>query len=232
MDRLVSQARGYDFAVLALVREDLHWLPATSCSLVSRLLTMAHVAHTVPLSAYVYHALRQFGYAKSPHTPLVVQMVDAQSFENCTTDRASDPLHGPREQQATEEVLVHSDYPARGRATKKLTSCPQLTSHDRTLDDASSSSGRQTEKRCSEAAIARPPVYRTLEQSEIRDSNFEYSRPAASRNDLEFSICRRSIFLLSFSLTSHCRLANYKAFATVYFFLKLDKNWRQTKPAK
>ena len=64
-----------------------------------------------------------------------------------TTDRASDPLHGPREQQAAEEVLVHSDYPARGRATKRLTSCPQLTSHDRTLDDASSSSGRQTEKK-------------------------------------------------------------------------------------
>ena len=147
MDRLVSQARGYDFAVLAPVREDLHWLPATSCSLVSCLLTMAHVAHTVRLSAYVCHALPQFGDAKSPHTPLVVQMVDSQSFENCTTDRASDPLHGPREQQAAEEVLVHSDYPARGRATKKLTSCPQLTSHDRTLDDASSSSGRQTEKK-------------------------------------------------------------------------------------
>ena len=107
---------------------------------------MAHVAHTVRLSAYVCHALR--GDAKSPHTPLVVQMVDAQSFENCTTDRASDPLHGPREQQAAEEVLVHSDYPARDRATKKLTSCPQLTSHDRTLDDASSSSGRQTKKNC------------------------------------------------------------------------------------
>ena len=52
---------------------------------------MAHVAHTVRLSAYVCHALRQFGDAKSPHTPLVVQMVDAQSSENCTTDRASDP---------------------------------------------------------------------------------------------------------------------------------------------
>ena len=147
MDRLVSQARGYDFAVLALVREDLHWLPATSCSHVSCLLTMAHVAHTVRLFAYVCHALRQFGDAKSQHTPLVVQMVDAQSFENCTTDRASDLPHGPREQQAAEEVLVHSDYPARGRATKRLTSCPQLTSHDRTLDDASSSSGRQTEKK-------------------------------------------------------------------------------------
>ena len=43
---------------------------------------MAHVAHTVRLSAYVCHALRLFGDAKSPHTPLVVQMVDAQSFEN------------------------------------------------------------------------------------------------------------------------------------------------------
>ena len=138
---------------------------------------MAHVAHTVRLSACVCHALRQIGDAKSPHTPLVVQMVDVQSFENCTTDRASDPLHGPREQQAAEEVLVHSDYPARGGATKRLTSCPQLTSHDRTLDDASSSSGRQTEKRCSEAAIARPPVCRTLEQSEIRDSNFRVLAP-------------------------------------------------------
>ena len=42
----------------------------------------ADVAHTVGLSACVCHALRQFGDAKSPHTPLVVQMVDAQSFEN------------------------------------------------------------------------------------------------------------------------------------------------------
>ena len=150
-----------------------------SCSLVSCLLTMAHVAHTVRLSAYVCHALRQFGDAKSPHTPLVVQMVDAQSFENCTTDKASDPLHGPREQQAAEEVLVHSDYPARGRATKRLTSCPQLTSHDRTLDDASSSSGRQTEKKMlgSRAGFARPPVCRTLEQSEIWDSNFRVLAP-------------------------------------------------------
>ena len=31
-------------------------------------------------------------------------------------------------------------------------------------------------------------------------------------------------FLFGFSPTSHPRLANYKAFATVYFSLKLDKN--------
>ena len=30
----------------------------------------------------------------------------------------------------------------------------------------------------------------------------------------------------------HPRFANYKAFATVYFVLKLDINWLQTKPAK
>ena len=194
MDRFVSQARRYDFAMLAVVREDLHWLPATSCSLVSCLLTMAHVAHTVGLSAYVCHALRQLA-TRNLRTPLVVQMVDAQSFENCTTDRASDPLHGPREQQAAEEVLVHSDYPARGRATKRLTSCPQLTSHDRTLDDASSSSGRQTEKKML-GSRARSLVRRFAERSsnpKFGIAIFEYSRPAASRNDLEFSICRESI---------------------------------------
>ena len=150
----------------------------TPCDQLFTCVLPAYVAHAVCLSTCVCHALRQFGDVKSPHTPLVVLMVDAQFFENCTTDRASGQLHGPREHQAAEEVLVRSlDHPARGRAPKRLTSCPQLTSHDRTLDDASSSSGRQTEKRCSEAAIARPPVCRTLEQSEIRDSNFRVLAP-------------------------------------------------------
>ena len=68
-----------------------------------------------------------------------------------TTDSASGRLHGAREQQAG-QVLVRSDHPARGRATTRLSSCPQLMSHDRTPDDASFSSGKQTEKkkRCSE----------------------------------------------------------------------------------
>ena len=117
-----------------------------------------------------------------------------------TTDRASGQLHGPGEQQAGEEVLVRSDHPARGRATKRLTSGPQLTSHDRTLDDASSSSGRQTEKKMLEIRDRSSAGLqnRTLEQSGIEQSGiawqsiFEYSRPAASRNDFEFSICRRS----------------------------------------
>ena len=88
-----------------------------------------------------------FGDAKSPHTlALVVQTVDAQSVENCTTDRASGQLHGPREHKAAEEVLVRSDHPARGRATKRPTSCPQLRSHDRTLDDTSSSSPGKLKK--------------------------------------------------------------------------------------
>ena len=54
-----------------------------------------------------------FGDAKSLHKSLIVQMVDAQSSENCTTGRprASGQLHGPREQQATEEALVRSDHP-------------------------------------------------------------------------------------------------------------------------
>ena len=38
-------------------------------------------------------------------------------------------------------------------------------------------------------------------------------------------------FLFGFSPTSHPRLANYKAFATVHLLLKLDINWLQTKPA-
>ena len=95
-----------------------------------------------------------------------------------TTDRASGQLHGLREQQGGEEVLVQSDHPCSRSSNKRLTSCPQLTSHDRTLDDASFSSGRQTEKKCPEAAIARPPVSRTLEQSEIRNSNFRVLAPS------------------------------------------------------
>ena len=81
-------------------------------------------------------------------------------------------LHGPQERQAGEEILLRSHHPALGQATRRLSSCPQLTSHDRRLDDASFSSGRQTEKRCSEAAIALPPVCRTLPRSEMGVSNF------------------------------------------------------------
>ena len=104
-------------------------------------------------------------------------MVDAQSFEDCR--QGNGQLHGSREEQAVEEVLVPSDHPARGRATKRLTSCPQLTSHDRTLEDASSLWAGKPKKKCSEAAIARPPVCRTLEQaqSEIRESNFQVLAP-------------------------------------------------------
>ena len=109
-----------------------------------------------------------------------------------TTVRASGQLHGLREQQAGGEVLIRSDHPARGRATKRLRSCPQLTSHDRTLDDASSSSGKP-KKKCSEAAIARPPICRTLLQSEVRASNFRIFAPGRESKRIEFSICRRSI---------------------------------------
>ena len=94
----------------------------TPCDQLFTSVLPAYVAHTVCLSTCVCHALRPFGDAKSPHTPLIVQMVDAQSFENCTTDRTRGQLHSPREQQAAEEVLVRSlDHPARGRATKRLT---------------------------------------------------------------------------------------------------------------
>ena len=146
IDQLVSQVRGYDFAVLALVREDPRRSALTPCDQLFTCVLPAYVAHTVCLSACVCHALR-VGDAKSLHTLLIVQLVDAQSLENCTTDRASGHLHGPREQQAAEEVLVRSDHPARCRATKRLTSCPQLTSHDRMLDDASSSSGIKPKKK-------------------------------------------------------------------------------------
>ena len=103
-----------------------------------------------------------------------------------TTDRASGQLHGIREQQAGEEVLVRSDHPARGRATKRLTSCPPLKSHDRTLGDASSSSGRQAKKKCSEAVIARPLVAERYSNPKFGLAIFEYSRPAVSRNESNF----------------------------------------------
>ena len=43
---------------------------------------------------------------------------------------------------------------------------------------------------------------------------------------------RHGVISLSILATSHRRLANYKAFATVYFCTKSDKKWLQTKPAK
>ena len=100
----------------------------TPCDQLFTCVLSAYVAHTVCLSACVCHALRQFGDAKSLHTSLIVQMVDAQSSENCTTGRprASGQLHSHREQQATEEVLVRSDHPVRGRAMKRL--CLSCTS--------------------------------------------------------------------------------------------------------
>ena len=39
-------------------------------------------------------------------------------------------------------------------------------------------------------------------------------------------------FLVGFSQTSHRRLGYYNTLATVYLFLKSDKNWLQTKPTK
>ena len=39
-------------------------------------------------------------------------------------------------------------------------------------------------------------------------------------------------FLVGFLQTSHPHLGYYNSFATVYLFLKSDKNWLQTKPAK
>ena len=110
-DRLICQARGYNFAVLTYAKVYTEPLqPVVHLTFV----LPACMAHTVRLPACVSHALRQFGDVKSPHTPLIVQMVDAQSFERGQMVM----LHGPKEQQAAEEVLVHSDHPAHGRATK------------------------------------------------------------------------------------------------------------------
>ena len=60
------------------------------------------------------------------------------------------------------------------------------------------------------------------------------SRPIA----LETSTHRETLttstepFLVGLLSTSYPRLANYKNFATVYLFLKSDKKWLKTKPAK
>ena len=111
-----------------------------------------------------------------------------------TTDRASGQLHSLREQQAGGEVLVRSDHPARGRATKRLRSCPQLTSYDRTLDDASSSSSRQTEKNARKPRLL---VRRFAERScnpKFGLAVFEYSRRAVSRNESNFRFVGRYYF--------------------------------------
>ena len=141
MDRLVSQARGYYFAVLASVREDLYCDQLFTC-LVSCLLTWLTLSACRPVSVmyFVNLATQNLRSHNSSSRSSMLSLLR-------TTDRASGQLHGPGERQAGEKVLLRSDHPARGRATKSLTSCPQLTSHDRTLDDASSSSGRQTEKK-------------------------------------------------------------------------------------
>ena len=92
----------------------------TPCDQLFTCVLPAYVAHTLSVMHFV-NMIDDLATRNLRTHRVVVQMVDAQSFENCTTDRASDLLHGPREQQAAEEleVLVCSDHPARGRETKK-----------------------------------------------------------------------------------------------------------------
>ena len=162
----------------------------TPCAQLFTCVLPAYVDHTVCLSTCVCHPLCQFGDAKSPHTPCVVQMVDAQSFENCTTDRACGQLRGPREQQAAEdlEVLVRSDHPTRKKGWQAVSSWGAMIERSTTLPLPPAG---EPKKRCSEAAVARPPVCRTLEQSEIRDGNFRVL--ASGRESKRSRICRRSL---------------------------------------
>ena len=168
-------ARGYGFAVLAPVCEDLYWQFSLRPVLHLSCVLPAYVAHTVCLSAvsvmdFINLVRRNLRTHRSSSRSSMLSL-------SWTTDRASRQLHGAWEQQAGEEVLVRSDHPAGGRATTTLSSCPQRMSHARKLDDASSSSGRQTEKKMlgsrdrSSAGLQNAPA--------IRNSGQQFSRTRA-----------------------------------------------------
>ena len=150
----------------------------------------AYVAHTVCLSACVCHALRQLGDAISPHTPLVVHVIDAQSCE--TGEGASCTVFETSKQQkkflfAQMTLLVIEQQKGR----QAVLNLRAIIEHSTKIPLPPAG---KPKKRCSEAA----PACRTLEQTEIWDSSFWVLAP--SQNDLEFSICRRSI------VTWACRL--------------------------
>ena len=72
-------------------------------------------------------------------------------------------------------------------------------------------------------------VARVLERSAVCSQALCVVSGEASAN---FRTTVTESFLFGFSPTSHPRLANDKAFATVYLFLKLGIHWLQTKPRK
>ena len=177
MDRLVSQARGYDFADLAPVCEDLHWLPVTSCSLVClACLCGSHCLSVCP--------------------PVSVMHSVNLATRNLRTHRSSSrwsmlSLLRTVLYRKGKQSAAQSSRAASSRRSSCLLRSPCLWSSNKKADTLSAvdkpwSNARRRfvfvrqanrKKRCSEAPIARPPVCRTLEQSGIRDSNFRVLAP-------------------------------------------------------
>ena len=192
MDRSASQARGSDFAVrrwtqidtdslrpLKLVHLCLACLRGSHCLCVSVRLCLpctssiwlreisAHTAHRSDGRCSVFWKLY---YRQSERSAV-------RSWRAASSRRSSCSLRSPCWWSSN---------------NIRLTSCPQLTIHDQTLDDTSSSSGRQTEKRMVGSLVRR--FAERSSNPKFGIAILENSHPAASRNDLEFSICRRSIF--------------------------------------
>ena len=188
-DRLVSQARGYDFEVLSPVREDLHWLQL----LIHLCLACLRGSHCLSVRRCLLSTLSIWRRKISTHT---AHRPDGR----CSVFWELYYRQG-------KWSAAQSSRAASSRTSCSLTGSPCSWSSNKKANKLSAadepwSNARRhflflrQDNRKNDARKPRSLVRRFAERlsnPKFGIAIFEYSRPATSRNDLEFSICRRSI---------------------------------------
>ena len=169
MDWLVSQPRGYDFAVLVPVRKDSPCGQLFTC-LVSCVHTWLTLSVRLCLSCTSSIWRREiYAHTARPNRQCsVFRELQTGQAVSCTVLESSKQEKKFLFAQITLLVVEQQ------KGWQAVRSWWAMIERSTTLPLPPAN---KPKKRCSKAAITRPPVCRTLEQSEIRDSNFRVLAP-------------------------------------------------------